>query len=139
VTDPVPDVVTWATPADVAAFLGPSVTVDDAYLNSCTDAGNRWAYRKRLQAGYTDDPLTSPGADVTLGTAIYAGMLYRERGSDDSFASFDESAGFATTGGYSRIKQLLGIGRGRTDAPPAAAVAPVLRHPSSVRGRVWVP
>jgi len=66
----------------------------------------------RQQAGYHDAPGTSPSADVTLGTTLYAASLYRERGSVDSFASFSDMAINQPTGlTMGRIKQLLGVRR----------------------------
>jgi hypothetical protein len=133
------DPVLWTDTVRVARWLGPSVSPDDAFLADCVDAANAWAWRKRQEAGYSTDVADIPPSDdVTLGTTMYAGMLYRERGSDDSFASFDESAGFAQTGGYARVKQLLGIGRAQVDRPPPLPIVNLLRQPIS-RGRVWVP
>ncbi len=54
---------------------------------------------------------TSPSGDVTLGTIMYGGALYRQRGSIDTFASFTEMGTAPTTGLSPLIKQLLGIDR----------------------------
>lgn len=120
----------WTTPAQVAAALGPTVDVDDAYLTACVDAANVAAYRKRAEAGYVDDPLEAPSADVAHGTTVWAVALYRERGSTDTFASFDDSAGFGLTGGtWPTIKRLLAIGRAQVDLPAAdlPTATPLLR------------
>ena len=53
-----------------------------------------------------------PSGDVALGTIMYAGALYRQRGSVDQFASFsDMGAGVPVTGLSGIVKQLLGISR----------------------------
>lgn len=251
----------WTSAAAVARALGPSVPADDPYLADCVDAANAWAFRKRAEAGYVDDPMAgtatglftamwqfstntmiadpgvrhyrnntartqlamsitdddsidrhaalmgliagdrlairstqtadawgtfslsaapvdlitwvrldgavdaagaaatppgnndrilfdfvrpagsgaAPSGDVALGTTMYAAVLFRERGSADSFASFDELAAFVPTGTMGQILRLLGVGRGQTDKAPANGTAPavMLRHPA--RGRVWVP
>lgn len=111
---------TWTDPAALAAALGPSITLDAVWAQTCCDAANRWAPRKRAEAGYVDpvDP-ADPGADVRLGTTLYAVALYRERGAVDGYPSFEELSSFAQTGGSSgQIRRLLGIGRGRVDRAP---------------------
>jgi hypothetical protein len=42
---------------------------------------------------------------------MYAALLYRERGSADSFASFDSMGTFPVPSALGRILQLLGVGR----------------------------
>jgi len=75
-------------------------------------AANEWCYRRRVEANYHDDEDQVPDNAVKLGTILYAATLYRERGSVDSFASFEDmAAGQPQFGSMSRIKQLLGIGR----------------------------
>jgi len=64
-----------------------------------------------LCAGGNAVNATSPSADVTLGTIMYGGMLYRQRGSIDSFASFGDGGAVSVTGLSGVIKQLLGIDR----------------------------
>lgn len=120
----------WTTPEQIADYLGPAVDTDDAYLATCADAANAFAFRRRGEAGYRDDPDVAPSPDVALGATMYGGVLYRERGSADSFASFDETASFAQIGAWPRIKQLLGIGRARVDTPwsDVAAVNPLARR-----------
>jgi hypothetical protein len=105
---------TWITDANVIEWLGiSSATANDtAFITKCTAAANAFAYRRRVESGYLEDSLTtSPGGDVTLGTIMYAATLYRERGSVDSFASFDTMGTFPVTSGLGRIMQLLGCGR----------------------------
>jgi hypothetical protein len=110
----------WTSPADIAQYLGGTVDPADPYLDTCADAADDFIRRRRLEAGYDDDrdPAAGPPSfAVGLGTTMYGGTLFRERGSADSYASFDETASFFTTGTWSRIKQLCGLGRGQVDAP----------------------
>lgn len=249
----------WTDAAAVARALGPSVPTGDPYLDDCVDAANAWAFRKRAEAGYLDDPAAgateslftamwqystsptmadpgvghyrdngvrtqlamsitdddsidrhtvlvalaagdrtairstqtaadfgvftlsaaavdlttwvrldgtvdaagaavpppgnnermlfdwvrpvgsgaAPSADVALGTTIYAAALYRERGSADSFPSFDEIATFIPTGTMGQINRLLAVGKGQVDAPPATTAPAAARQFSG--GRPWVP
>lgn len=118
----------WATAADVAALLGPNTgwDSDETLQTMVVDAANAYAFRRRAEAGYLDDPDVSPGPDVTLGTALYAVSLFRERATTDGFASFDDLGGFTPGGGsFPRIKQLLGVGRPMTDGASAADVNPL--------------
>lgn len=105
--------VTWITSSDVTTWLGISAATanDTAFLTYCVNAANAFCYRKRVEAGYTDSQSTSPGGDVKLGTIMYAATLYRERGSVDSFASFDGMGSFPIPSTLGRIMQLLGCGR----------------------------
>ena len=106
--------VSWIVAADVLAWLGIDVATanDTAFVTTCVNASNVWCYRKRREAGYNDSMTTVPSADVKLGTVMYAATLYRERGSVDSFASFD-AMGIGATPSMTlgRIMQLLGCGR----------------------------
>lgn len=104
---------TWTTSGNVTEFLGiASATANDtAYIATCVAAANAWAFRKRVEAGYTDAPGTSPSSDVTLGTTLYAAALYRERGSIDSFQTFEAMTPATTGFNMGRIHQLLGINR----------------------------
>ena len=118
---------TWATPEDVIAAIGQPVT-DTDHLDLCTDAANAFAWRRRVQAGYVDDETTSPGPDVTLGVVTYATTLYRERGSVDSFASFDAfQAGAVPSSTLGQVLRLLGVGRPATDGPPTPEEAAAAR------------
>ena len=105
---------TWITDANVVEWLGISTATanDTAFITKCTAAANAFAYRRRVESGYLQDSLTtSPGGDVTLGTVMYAALLYRERGSADSFASFDSMGVTPVPSALGRILQLLGVGR----------------------------
>lgn len=126
--------VTWITAADVQALLGPTIpfTADPASA-MVVAAANDWAFDKRAEAGYDDDADVTPGAKVTMGTALYAVTLWRERASTDGFQSFDDLSGFAPTGGsWAQIRRLLGVGRAQVDAAPDGLVAAraLRRHPS---------
>jgi hypothetical protein len=112
----------WIVPADVEAALGvPTAAGDADYLTSCTDAANVWAYERRHSAGYTDDQVVVPSERVKLGTVLYAVALYRERGSVDSFASFEDFP-VPPPGTYSQINRLLGIPRPCVDLPTVPVV-----------------
>jgi hypothetical protein len=107
---------TWTTLANLEDYLGitftnPSTDYDRATF--AVNAANQFAYRRRQESGYFDASLsTVPGADVLLGTVMYAGALYREAGSIDQFASFDPLATGAPVGGsFGQILRLLGCNR----------------------------
>ena len=106
--------VTWAEPDDVALFLGLEVDpgTDDAdYLDNVTEAANDWAYRRRRSAGYLDSRCIIPDPSAKEGTVLYAGALWRERGSIDSFQSFQDQPLTAPIGSMGQIMRLLGIGK----------------------------
>ena len=110
--------VTWATVAQVADFVrvATATAQDDRDLVAATDAANGWCYRRRQASGYVDDdPTTSPGPDVTRAVVIYAGVLYREGGAADGFASFAELTvgGFVPSGTMGQVNRLLGVNRPR--------------------------
>lgn len=104
---------TWTTSGNVTEFLGIAAATanDTAYIATCVAAANAWAFRKRVEAGYTDSASTSPSSDVTLGTTLMAAALYRERGSIDSFQTFEAMTPATTGFNMGRIHQLLGINR----------------------------
>lgn len=110
-------VCTWVDSAQVEGFLGvsPASVDDEAFLDSSVEAGNDWAYRRRAAAGYDDWYSVVPNHSAQLGTVLYAASLYRQRGSVDSFASFQEMAAIAPIGSNFEILKLLGINK------PAAA------------------
>jgi hypothetical protein len=93
--------VTWIDTGDVAEFIGETPTGADL----------TFAYHRREAAGYDDNPTVAPHASVRLGTMLYAGALYRERGSVDSYQSFQDLAISAPIGSMGQIMRLLGIGR----------------------------
>lgn len=107
---------TWASKGDVEDWLGFTATVpssDNDLLVIAVAAANAWAYRKRQEAGYFDSSLsTAPSQDVLLGVIMFAGALYRERGSIDQYASFDPlGTGTPATGSMGQIMRLLGVNR----------------------------
>ena len=104
---------TWITSSNVTEWLGiASATANDtAFITTCVNAANAWAYRRRAAAGYTDSLTTSPSGAVTLGTTMYAASLYRQRGAIDSFASFDGMGNATPTLSHGEIMRLLGINR----------------------------
>ena len=104
---------TWITNQNVLDWLGisPATSNDTAFVTSCVAASCDWAFRKRVEAGYSDALSTSPNASATLGTIMYAGSLYRQRGSVDSFASFEAMGTSAPTASMGEIMRLLGINR----------------------------
>lgn len=103
---------TWITSADVQVFLGiTSATANDtAFLTQCVNASNAWCFARRVQAGYHDALGTVPSDAVKMGAVLMASSLYRERGSIDSFQTF-EGMGTAPIATMGRVNQLLGIKR----------------------------
>lgn len=104
---------TWITATQIEDWLGigTATAADTTFLTQCAAAVNQMAFRRRVEAGYFDSLTTSPSADVTLGTIMWGGALYRARGSIDVFASFNEMGTAPTIGLSPMIKQLLGIDR----------------------------
>jgi hypothetical protein len=108
------ETITWTTSALVLSWLGIDVATanDTAFVAKCVSAANAWCFRKRREAGYTDQQGTVPSADVELGTTMYAATLYRERGtSGDAYGAFDGMGNLAQPVTLHRIMQLLGCGR----------------------------
>lgn len=106
-------VCTWITAGNIEDWLGigTATAADTAFLTQCAAAANAFSYRRRQEAGYFDSLTTSPSGDVTLGTIMYGGNLYRQRGAVTDFASFDGMAAGGTNGLSPMIKQLLGVNR----------------------------
>lgn len=105
---------TWITGAQIEDYLGiPLTSADDAsFLTQCAAAANAFAYRRRVEAGYLEDSLTtSPGGDVTLGTIMIGAAYFRQRGSFNTIASFDGMGAPPASGVTPMIMQLLGINR----------------------------
>lgn len=106
--------VTWADSDDVNEFLGISTATanDTAFLATCTNAANTFCYRRRREAGYSDNPTVVPDPASKLAVVIYGASLYRERGSVDGFQSFSDMTVAATPNfTMGRVLQLLGVGR----------------------------
>lgn len=108
-------VCTWVSAADVTAWLNITVASanDTALITQAASASSQFCWRRRQEAGYLSDSLTSvPSADVKLATIMYAGALYRARGSlGDAFATFDGMGSAPMVGMGPMVKQLLGIDR----------------------------
>ena len=104
---------TWITAGNIEDWLGigTATAADTAFLTQCALAANAFCFRRRQEAGYFDSLTTSPSGDVTLGTIMYGGNLYRQRGAVTDFASFDGLAAGGTNGLSPMIKQLLGVNR----------------------------
>ena len=107
-------VCTWITAGQIEDWLGigTATAADTAFLTTCALAANSFAYRRRLEAGYRNESLTTvPNGSVSLGTIMYGGALYRQRGGVTDFASFDGLGTGGTMGLSPMIKQLLGVDR----------------------------
>ena len=103
----------WITAAQILTWLGiATATADDTtFVTQCASAANNFIYRRRQECGYFDSLTTSPGGDVTLGTIMYGGALYRQRGGISDFASFDGMSAGSTNGLSPLVKQLVGVDR----------------------------
>ena len=106
---------TWVTTdAQIEDWLGigTATAADQAFITQCRLAGNEFAYRRRREAGYRNESLTTvPNPSVLLGTIAYSAFLYKQRGSVTDFASFDGLAAGGSMGLSPMIKQLLGVDR----------------------------
>lgn len=105
---------TWIDDADVEDWLGgqPDDAIDQDYLTTCVEAANAWCYARRFSAGYQDWPTHLPNDSVRQGAVTLAAALYRERGSVDSFSSFQQMPVVAPlAGSLGQVMRLLGIGR----------------------------
>jgi hypothetical protein len=104
---------TWITATDIEDWLGigTATAADAAFLTICASSASQFCWRRRMEAGYVDSLTTVPSQDVRLGTIMYGGALYRQRGSMDSFASFQSMGTAPVMGLNGMIRQLLGIDR----------------------------
>ena len=105
---------TWIDDTDVEDWLGgpPDDAVDADFLTTCVEAANAWCYARRFAAGYQDWPTHLPNDSVRQAAVTLAAALYRERGSVDSFSSFQQMPVVAPlAGSLGQIMRLLGIGR----------------------------
>ena len=103
----------WITSANLEDLLGigTATAADAAFLTVCAAAASQFCWRRRMEAGYVDSLTTVPSQDVFLGTQMYGGALYRQRGSVDQFASFQNMGVTPVMGLNGMIRQLLGIDR----------------------------
>ena len=103
----------WISASDIEDWLGigTATSADATFLTICAASTNQFCWRRRMEAGYVDSLTTVPSQDVKLGTIMYGGALYRQRGSMDSFASFQSMGTAPVMGLNGMIRQLLGIDR----------------------------
>lgn len=103
----------WCDVAQLTEFLGISGATanDTAFMTTSVNAANAYCFKRRSQAGYKDDLINVPDAAVLAGTVLMAASLYRERGSIDSFNSFQDMTISAPVASMGRINSLLGIKR----------------------------
>jgi len=106
-------VCTWITANDISDWLyvATATAADQSFLTICASAANQFAYRRRQESGYFDSLTTVPSQDVKLGTIMYGGALYRQRGSVDAFSSFNEMGSQPPVALSAMVQQLLGIQR----------------------------
>jgi hypothetical protein len=107
------EVCTWITATDIEDWIGigTATAADTTFLTICAAASNSFCFRRRQEVGYSDSLTTVPSQDVKLGTIMYGGSLYRQRGSITDFASFDGMSTGSTSGLSPLVKQLLGVDR----------------------------
>jgi hypothetical protein len=105
---------TWVTATDIEDYVGiGTASIEEAaFLTQCAAACNAFAYRRRYEAGYLQDSLTTaPSGDVKLGTIMIGAAYYRQKGSYAQIATFDGMGAPPSTGVTPMIMQLLGINR----------------------------
>jgi hypothetical protein len=105
---------TWITANDISdwLYLATATAGDQAFLTICASAANSFIWRRRQESGYTGDSLTTvPSQDVKLGTIMYGGALYRQRGSVDAFSSFNDMGSQPPVALSAMVMQLVGISR----------------------------
>jgi len=107
-------VCTWITANDISdwLYLATATAGDQAFLTICAAAASSFIWRRRQESGYTGDSLTTvPSQDVKLGTIMYGGALYRQRGSIDQFSSFADVGSQPPVALSAMVMQLVGISR----------------------------
>ena len=107
-------VCTWIDDQDILDWLGILVASaeDAAFVIICAEAANAFCSLRRSENGYFDQLSVAPSSAVKLGTTMYGGALYRQRGSaGQDFATFDGMGQGSTNGLSPIVKQLLGINR----------------------------
>jgi hypothetical protein len=105
---------TWILGQDIEDYLGiPTTSAGDAaFLDQCAAAANAFAYRRRSEAGWLQDSLsTPPSADVTLATIMIGAAYFRQRSSYSTLASFEQLGAPPVSGVTPMIMQLLGVNR----------------------------
>ena len=104
----------WIDDQDILDWLGILVaSAEDAlFVIICAEAANAFCSLRRFENGYFDQLSVAPSSAVKLGTTMYGGALYRQRGSaGQDFATFDGMGQGSTNGLSPIVKQLLGINR----------------------------
>lgn len=106
-------VCTWITANDISDWLyvATATAADQSFLTICAAAANQFAFRRRQESGYFDSLTTVASQDVKLGTIMYGGALYRQRGSVDAFSSFNDMGSQPPVALSAMVQQLLGIQR----------------------------
>jgi hypothetical protein len=105
---------TWINNTQISNYLDIPLTSTNAaaLLVQCAAAANAFAFRRRVEAGYLQDSLTtSPGGDVSLGTIMIGAAYFRQQGSYTALASFDGMGVPPANGITPMVLQLLGINR----------------------------
>jgi len=105
---------TWVTATDIEDYVGiiTATAEESAFLTQCASACNAFAYRRRYEAGYLQDSLsTAPSGDVKLGTIMIGAAYFRQKGSFNSIATFDGMGAPPSNGVTPMIMQLLGVNR----------------------------
>jgi hypothetical protein len=105
---------TWVTAGEIEDYVGiGTASIEEAaFLTQCAAACNAFAYRRRYEAGYLQDSLsTAPSGDVKLGTIMIGAAYYRQKGSFNTIATFDGMGAPPSTGVTPMVMQLLGINR----------------------------
>jgi hypothetical protein len=105
---------TWVTAGEIEDYVGilTASAEESTFLTQCAAACNAFAYRRRYEAGYLQDSLTTaPSADVKLGTIMIGAAYYRQKGSFNTIATFDGMGAPPSTGVTPMVMQLLGINR----------------------------
>jgi len=105
---------TWVTAGEIEDYVGilTASAEEAAFLTQCAAACNAFAYRRRYEAGYLQDSLsTAPSGDVKLGTIMIGAAYYRQKGSFNTIATFDGMGAPPSTGVTPMVMQLLGINR----------------------------
>lgn len=105
---------TWVTATDIEDYVGIiTATAEEAsFLTQCAAACNAFAYRRRYEAGYLQDSLTTvPSGDVKLGTIMIGAAYFRQKGAFNTIATFDGMGTPPSTGVTPMVMQLLGINR----------------------------
>ena len=106
--------ITWITTANLTTYLDIPLTSSNAatLITQATKAANRFAYRRRQEAGYLTDVIDEvPNEAVFLGTLMIGAAYFRQQGSYTALASFDGMGVPPATGVSPMIMQLLGINR----------------------------